>query len=124
MNHPARNLKHFEGKKFESLPTSVNFFAEAVKYQPEIWKDVSKIREMLDYEGHRNTYVDTLVEHVQSLNDVLTVCQLNILKTAHFSVTSNDDQKFKPDSIQRSITTRILDALRCRDDHYANSYRR
>ena len=44
---------------------------------------MNAVRDMLE-KGHRSTFIDTTVAHIESLHDILAVCQLQLSRTDRF----------------------------------------
>ena len=79
---------------------------------------MNAVRDMLEKEGHRSTFIDTTVAYIESLHNILAVCQLRLLSTSEFPERSADADRFPLDGVQLGIVNAVIKALEGRDRYY------
>ena len=76
---------------------------------------------MFEQEGHKDTYVKTVVSYVRSLHDVFNLWKLQVLSSAQLaSPMACGQQRFPVTGKQMAVLAYIKDALTCRLEHYSS----
>lgn len=117
MNKPHRNLNELYHEHHDSLPPSVQFFASAISFNAELWRDVDALKDMLVKEGHRAPFIETTLASIESLHDILTVCQLRMFSVTDFPNT-HDCQSKTLSGPQTAIVNTVINCLERRDEYY------
>ena len=117
VNHCHRQLEDLRHPKHDLLPSHLQYFVAALCYLPDIWNSQSSIEKIFYAEGHRSTYVQTVVSFVQSLKDQLALCQGRLYVMDECGSTSNNDNiVLKAD--QNAVFISVKESLQERQQFY------
>ena len=112
VHHPhrrARQLRHLEEA---TMPRAIQFFSQVVNLCPERWSSSSQILAQFDLEGHRSSYLTTLVGFVMALHDILFLWQRQVVDSRIGSLHSRSLERLYPLSpYQTAIYQDIVDSL-------------
>jgi hypothetical protein len=81
VNVPHRDIVKFRVDDFDELPENLRYFVSAIKFRGTLLENSGAIRNRFEMEGHRTWYIDTLVQHVQSLTDFHLLWTKKVIST-------------------------------------------
>ena len=121
LNHPHRSLDDLTYPTSQQLPDQLKFFAAAVHLEPETWMESQAVAAMFEREGHKETFVQTVVSYVRSLHDVFNLWKLQVLSSTQLAPPVRSSQeRFPVVGQQLAVLAHIKDALSSRFDHYSS----
>ena len=71
VHHPHRDTADLRHLEESSMPSAIQFFSQAFSLCPQYWTTAEDIRLQFDHEGHRTSFLTTLVAYVMALHDIL-----------------------------------------------------
>ena len=71
--------------------------------------------------GHRDYHINNFLSHIQSLHDILKLCQRQVLNKTNFIECLNPAGVHPLDEHQRAIFRRIIHSMTCRNDYYSSA---
>ena len=79
MHLPHRNLTELYHGDSNTMPVHLKYFASATLLLKK-WNDIPSIRHHFEIEGHKEYYIETVLSYVTSLQDMLFLWRLNVIK--------------------------------------------
>ena len=108
-HHSPSQLRHL---KEASMPAAVQFFAQAVTLCPNSWTTSQQILHQFEFEGHRSSYLTTVVAFVQALHDILFLWQRCVVDGRIGSLQARSIERLYPlSAFQTAIYRDIVDSL-------------
>ena len=92
-------LRHLEEA---SMPRAIQFFSQAVNLCPERWTSSSQILSQFHLEGHRFSYLTTLVGFVHALHKILILWQRRVVDSRIGSLHNRSLERLYPLSTFKS----------------------
>ena len=110
VHHPHRRPSQLRHLEEASMPGAVQFFSQAVNLCPERWTSSPQILGQFDLEGHRSSYLTTLVAFVHTLHDMLFLWQRRVVDSRIGSLHSRLLERLYPLSpFQTAVYRDIID---------------
>ena len=75
VHHPHRSPSQLRHLEEATMPPAIRHFSQAIQLCPERWSTSCQILQQFDLEGHRNSYLSTLVAFVLALHDIYFLWQ-------------------------------------------------
>lgn len=79
VHHPHRHPSKLRHLEEHTMPSSIRHFAQAVTLQPEKWSTPEQVRSQFEQEGHRSSFLTTIVAYVLALHDILHLWRLRVV---------------------------------------------
>lgn len=79
VHHPHRHPSELRHLEEHTMPSSIRHFAQAVTLQPEKWSTPEQVRSQFEQEGHRSSFLTTIVAYVLALHDILHLWRLRVV---------------------------------------------
>ena len=79
---PRRELTQLKHGKHENLPENLQQFASAKMHFAELFLHNENFKQHSQVQGHRETYICTILSYIQVLNDMLYLTQMNVIHHA------------------------------------------
>lgn len=94
------------------MPEAIQSFSQAVTLCPEKWTTSEQILKQFDHEGHRSSFLTTLVAYVMALRDTLYLWQRRVVDSRIGSLQTRSIERLHPiSSVQTAIYQDIVDNL-------------
>ena len=124
INLPHRKLSDFLSPQHEQLPDELKWFVAATFHFANLWKNNEKIAKYLSVQGHKESFISTVLSYICSLNDMYYLWQMNIIKTRQVALQqlSCDSIDFALDSWQAAASAHVKRAVSTRDLYYRSSF--
>lgn len=105
MNYPHRHLYQLEPAPTFHTPDQCYFFKAAREKMPHLWQDMNAVQNMLEQEGHKSTFIKTLMASIASKEDLLHLCGKQVVNPAAMETptTTHDDYSTLDDEQQRVL---------------------
>ena len=120
LSHAHNSLDELRHGDHEILPVHIRHFAAAYSLQYDFWCNPSSIREYFILQGHKTTYVETVVAHVCSLADFLRLLQRQIVSTHDVSQCMPLLPMRVVDPVQQQFLNTLKEFLIARGHFYDN----
>ena len=118
----AGKLRHVEQA---TMPVPIQYFSQALTLRPQWWSRPEQIRDQFQHEGHRTSFVTTLVSYVMALQNVYHLWQRCIVDARISCLLTRSVERLYPMSaLQTAVYQDIMDSLAQRQafvDQHANS---
>jgi len=112
VHHAHRSPTQLRHLEEASMPRAVQFFSQAVNLCPERWTTSSQIIAQFELEGHRSSFLSTLVAFVHALHDILFLWQQRVLDSRIGSPHTTSVERLYPLSpFQTAVYQDIVDSL-------------
>ena len=112
VNYPHRHAAQLRHLEQATMPPAIQFFSQAVSLMPDCWSRPEQIRQQFDHEGHKSSFLTTLVSYVLALHDILNLWQRRIVDARIGCLQSRSVERLYPLSpLQRAIFQDIVDSL-------------
>ena len=123
MHLPHRKLTDLEHGGSNAMPVHLKYFASASLFL-EKWNDMSTIRHHFEMEGHKNHYIETVLSYVASLNHMLFLWRLNVIKSHQLLDTAGAVANFHSglQGKQLAIFQHFKTAIACREQSFRAQY--
>ena len=119
VNHPFTNLEQLRHPDHEKLPEDLTSFAAALVLQPELWSNDDSVRTLFSQQGHKNYYVENLVNVVDSLRQLYHLWQVEVLTNNDFQ-TDYSRTTFHLNKEQDMVLRKLQSYLALRNRHYTS----
>ena len=94
------------------MPPAIQHFSQAVMLMPQSWSSAQQIRGQFDHEGHRSTFLMTLVAYVMALHDVYNLWCRRIVDSRIGCLQTRSVERLYPlSAFQRAIYQDIVSSL-------------
>ena len=94
------------------MPPAIQHFAQALSLMPDCWSRPEQIRQQFDHEGHKTSFMTTLVSYVMALHDIHNLWQRRIVDARIGCLQARSVDRLYPLSpLQRAIYQDIIDSL-------------
>ena len=94
------------------MPNAIKHFSQAVALCPDNWTTSEQILQHFDHEGHRNTFLNTLVAFIMALHDILYLWKKRVLDGTIGSLHTPSIERLYPLSpFQTAIFRDIMNSL-------------
>ena len=104
----------------DNLPGNLQWYAAAVLYFGEFWKNDQCVIDFLHNQGNRDMYITTFLAYLHTLADTYFLVQLQILLPTSIEYSPNNAaDSFTLDTQQLTIQNHILPSLQKRNDYYS-----
>ena len=118
----AGELRHVEQA---TMPVPIQYFSQALTLRPQWWSRPEQIRDQFQHEGHRISFVTTLVSYVMAQQNVYHLWHHLIVDTRIGCLQTRSVERLYPMSaLQTAVYQDIMDSLAQRQafvDQHANS---
>ena len=112
VHHPHRRPSQLRHQEEATMPRAIQFFSQAVNLCPERWTSSSQILSQFGLEGHRASYLTTLVAYVLALHNILFLWQWRVVDSKIGSLQRRSLEQLYPLSpFQSAIYWDIVDSL-------------
>ena len=112
VHHPHRRPSQLRHLEEASMPRAIQFFSQAVNLCPERWTSSSQILSQFHLEGHRSSYLTTLVGFVHALHNILFLWQRQAVDSRIGSLHSRSLERLYPLSpFKTAVYCDIIDSL-------------
>ena len=120
LHKPHRNISDLQHPNHDNLPANLQWYAAAVLYFGEFWKNDQCVIDFLHNQGNRDMYITTFLAYLHTLADTYYLVQLQILLPTSIEYTPNNAaDSFTLDTQQLTIQNHILSSLQKRNDYYS-----
>ena len=96
VHHPHRSPSQLRHLEEAIMPPAIKHFSQAVQLCPERWTTSSQILAQFDLEGHRSSYLTTLVAFVMALHDIHFLWQRRVVDSRIGSLHSASVERLYP----------------------------
>ena len=79
VNYPHRHAAQLRHLEQATMPPAIQYFSQAVSLMPDCWSRPEQIRQQFNHEGHKSSFLTTLVSYVLALHDILNLWQRRIV---------------------------------------------
>ena len=94
------------------MPPAIQHFSQAVTLMPQSWSTTEQIRGQFDHEGHRSSFLTTLVAYVMTLHDVYDLWSRRIMDSCIVCLQTRSVERLYPlTPFQRAIYEDIVGSL-------------
>lgn len=122
LNYPHRSTENLYHPQHNKLPKDLKFFASAIDLLPDL-KSVEAVRKRFEGEGHRESYVETVVSHFSSLHDILKLWRLHVITAKQLSLANLiSASRFPLVGLQLTVLNFFKNALRQQSVYYSSAY--
>ena len=112
VHHPHRTATQLQHLEEASMPVPVRFFSQAVALCPHNWTTSDQILRQFEFEGHRSSYLTTVVAFVHALHDILFLWQRRVVDGRIGSLQARTIERLYPLSpFQTAVYRDIVDSL-------------
>ena len=118
LNFPHRSNDELYHRDHDNLPIQIKHFACAYTLMNDTWSSSEQVRSLFSQQGHKETFVQTMVSHVDSLTDLFHLWQRRVLTGIDVTVAERHAIDAIRDPIQNQALLHIKACLRKRDDYY------
>ena len=121
LQHPHRHFKDLYHPEHENLPYQIRWYATAVSYFPHFWQDKEMVLSFFVTQGHQDSYITTIISYIASLQDLLYLIKIEVLKKEQIAnVQACLQNDFSLDTYQLAVTKHIEKAILLRQTFYSN----
>lgn len=112
VNYPHRHAAQLRHLEQATMPPAIQYFSQAVSLMPDCWSRPEQIRQQFHHEGHKSSFLTTLVSYVLALHDILNLWQRRIVDARIGCLQTRSVECLYPLSpLQRTIFQDIVDSL-------------
>ena len=112
VHHPHRSPSQLRHLEEATMPPAIKHFSQALQLCPERWTTSSQILAQFELEGHRSSYLTTLVAFVMALHDIHFLWQRRVVDSRIGSLHGASLERLYPLSpYQTAIYRDIVDSL-------------
>ena len=112
VHHPHRSPSQLRHLEEATMPPAIKHFSQAIQLCPERWTSSSQILAQFDLEGHRNSYLSTLLAFVLALHDMHFLWQRRVVDSRIGSLHTASLERLYPLSpYQTAVYRDIIDSL-------------
>ena len=112
VHHPHRSPSQLRHLEEATMPPAIRHFSQAIQLCPERWSTSCQILQQFDLEGHRNSYLSTLVAFVLALHDIYFLWQRRVVDSRIGSLHTASLERLYPLSpFQTAVYRDIVDSL-------------
>ena len=92
------------------MPPAIQHFAQAISLMRDCWSRPEQIRQQFDHEGHKTSFMTTLVSNVMALHNIHNLWQCRIVDARIGCLQARSVECLYPLSLlQRAIYQDIVD---------------
>ena len=114
-----RNIGQTYHPNHDNIPKQLQCFAQAVHHFPDLWTDNEHLTSFLTVQGHKKTYVETIISYIHGLADIFYLTQIQLINPGLLVSTSFlTGQNTSLDPHQLTIVTHVKNAVFPRRHHY------
>ncbi len=122
MNHAHKDLSELYHPQHEGLPNRLKFFAANLHLNGEFWENFDSVSEYFMKQGNKRYYVETLVQYIRSLHDMLYLWRKGVLNNAQINGRASEENVYNLDYVQNAIFSRIINFLNKRQEYYCRNF--
>ena len=114
-----RNIAQTYHPNHDNIPKQLQCFGQALHNFPDFWSDKERLSSFFTVQGHKATYVQTIISYIQGLSDLFYLTQMQLLNPVHLlctSLTAEDNSTLDP--YQFAIVRHVKNAVFHRRLHY------
>lgn len=116
---PHRNIAETYHPNHKNIPKQLQCFAQALHNFPNFWTNKDSLTTFLTMQGHKDTYIQTIISYSQGLSDLFYLFQLKVVKPSQLmSMYMSPKQNTALDPVQLAIVTHVKNAVFERRHHY------
>ena len=114
-----RNIAQTYHPNHENIPQQLQCFAQALHHFPAFWSDKERLNSYFTLQGHKATYVKTIISYIQGLSDLFYLTQMQLVNPVQLLCTSlTPQQNSSLDPFQFAIVRHVKNAVFHRRQHY------
>ena len=114
-----RNIGQTYHPNHDNIPKQLQCFAQAVHHFPDLWTDNEHLTSFWIVQGHKKTYVETIISYIHGLADIFYLTQIQLINPGLLVSTSFlTGQNTSLDPHQLAIVTHVKNAVFPRRHHY------
>ena len=118
MNHPHGQRSDLLHPDNERLPDQIKHFAAAINFRSEFWRDEDKLRSFFNVQGHKQYYVENIIQYVRSRFDFYHLWQRQVIGTITVVRNEQNVDMTNLDPNQSRVLAIAKDFLRERTEAY------
>ena len=112
VHHPHRHPAQLLHLERATMPPAIQYFAQALALSPQSWSTPEQIRQQFDHEGHRTSFLTTLVSYVMALHAIHDPWQCRIVDACIGCLQARLVERLYPLSpLQRALFRDIVESL-------------
>jgi hypothetical protein len=122
LNLSHTNVNSLRHPNHEQLPIQLQWFAAAVHHFPELWTSDAKLKCWLITQGHRETYITSILSYIATLRDLLYLFRIQVIRNEQLQTVQQFPQSsFILDSYQLAVSHHLDKAVYLRRQFYSNN---
>ena len=101
------------------IPVRLQWYAQAIHNFPDLWASSERLKYHFTLEGHKDTYVTTIISYIQSLADLFYLTQMEIINASQLQTLQPcSEPTCKVNHLEIAVKTHIVNAIIAQHTHY------
>ena len=105
--------------KHSRVPVRLQWYAQAIHNFKDLWTSSERLKYHFTLEGHKDTYVITIISYIQSLADFFYLTQMEIINASQLqTLQPRSEPNYELDRQQTTVKTDIVNSIIARRAYY------
>lgn len=114
-----RNVAQTRHPNHDNIPKQLQCFAQALHHFPNFWTNKQQLTSFFLMQGHKDTFITTVLAYIEALSDLFYMFQMQIIKPDQLSCPNSfAQQDTLLDPLQSAAVRHIKNAVFQRRHHY------
>ena len=116
---PHRRIEETFHPNHSRIPVRLQWYAQVIHNFPHMWTSSERLKYHFTLEGHKDTYVTTIISYILSLADLFYLTQMDIINGSQLqTLQPRSEATYQLDDHQIAVKTHIVNAIIARHTHY------